>query len=158
MAANTLWTATKSASRATTFAAALQRHARAWGELWERCDVDLPGNERVQLLLRLHISHILQVCSRHTIDLDAGVPARGLNGEAYRGHIFWDTPVSRLQHQPALSGSTHTRSVHRRPARCAFYGCADRAGPPTMRWSLIHPAPFIQPRRPSGHRPADERP
>jgi trehalose/maltose hydrolase-like predicted phosphorylase len=26
----------------------------------------------------------------HTADLDAGVPARGLNGEAYRGHIFWD--------------------------------------------------------------------
>jgi trehalose/maltose hydrolase-like predicted phosphorylase len=44
----------------------------------------------VQLLLRLHISHILQVCSRHTADLDAGVPARGLNGEAYRGHVFWD--------------------------------------------------------------------
>ena len=38
----------------------------------------------------LHISHILQVCSRHTADLDAGVPARGLNGEAYRGHVFWD--------------------------------------------------------------------
>ena len=31
-----------------------------------------------------------QVCSRHTADLDAGLPARGLNGEAYRGHVFWD--------------------------------------------------------------------
>ncbi len=41
-------------------------------------------------MLRLHASHILQVCSRHSADLDAGVPARGLNGEAYRGHIFWD--------------------------------------------------------------------
>jgi trehalose/maltose hydrolase-like predicted phosphorylase len=40
--------------------------------------------------LRLHVCHILQVCSRHTADLDAGVPARGLNGEAYRGHVFWD--------------------------------------------------------------------
>jgi trehalose/maltose hydrolase-like predicted phosphorylase len=30
------------------------------------------------------------VCSPHTADLDAGVPARGLNGEAYRGHVFWD--------------------------------------------------------------------
>jgi trehalose/maltose hydrolase-like predicted phosphorylase len=28
--------------------------------------------------------------SRHTADLDAGVPARGLHGEAYRGHVFWD--------------------------------------------------------------------
>ena len=48
------------------------------------------GNERVQQLLRLHIAHVLQVCSQHTADLDAGLPARGLNGEAYRGHVFWD--------------------------------------------------------------------
>jgi trehalose/maltose hydrolase-like predicted phosphorylase len=42
------------------------------------------------MLLRLHIAHLLQVCSPHTADLDAGLPARGLNGEAYRGHVFWD--------------------------------------------------------------------
>ena len=50
----------------------------------------LPGDDRVQLLLRFHVSHVLQVCSRYTADRDAGVPARGLNGEAYRGHVFWD--------------------------------------------------------------------
>ena len=27
---------------------------------------------------------------RTTVDLDAGIPARGLHGEAYRGHVFWD--------------------------------------------------------------------
>jgi trehalose/maltose hydrolase-like predicted phosphorylase len=73
-----------------TFAEAFEHHARAWDELWDVCDVRVPNDDRVQLLLRLHIAHILQVCSRHTADLDAGVPARGLNGEAYRGHIFWD--------------------------------------------------------------------
>ena len=44
----------------------------------------------MQLLLRFHVAHVLQVCSRHTARHDAGVPARGLNGEAYRGHVFWD--------------------------------------------------------------------
>jgi trehalose/maltose hydrolase-like predicted phosphorylase len=73
-----------------TFAEAFEHHARAWDELWDVCDVQVPNDDRVQLLLRLHIAHILQVCSPHTADLDAGVPARGLNGEAYRGHIFWD--------------------------------------------------------------------
>jgi trehalose/maltose hydrolase-like predicted phosphorylase len=73
-----------------TFADAFERHARAWDELWDVCDVRVPKDDRVQLLLRVHISHVLQVCSPHTADLDAGVPARGLNGEAYRGHIFWD--------------------------------------------------------------------
>jgi trehalose/maltose hydrolase-like predicted phosphorylase len=80
----------KAVGRYGTFADAFERHARAWDELWELCDVRIPKDNRVQLLLRLHISHILQVCSPHTADLDAGVPARGLNGEAYRGHIFWD--------------------------------------------------------------------
>jgi trehalose/maltose hydrolase-like predicted phosphorylase len=86
----TLGNAGKSAGRYPSFAEALKRHARAWEELWEVCDLSLPADQRVQLLLRLHISHVLQVCSRHTADLDAGVPARGLNGEGYRGHVFWD--------------------------------------------------------------------
>jgi trehalose/maltose hydrolase-like predicted phosphorylase len=86
----TLGSAGKSAANYPSFALALERHSRAWEELWDVCDLRLPSNQRVQLLLRFHISHILQVCSRHTADLDAGVPARGLNGEAYRGHVFWD--------------------------------------------------------------------
>jgi trehalose/maltose hydrolase-like predicted phosphorylase len=80
----------KDVGRYPTFAEAFEHHARAWDELWEVCDVRIPKDDWVQLLVRLHISHVLQVCSPHTADLDAGVPARGLNGEAYRGHIFWD--------------------------------------------------------------------
>jgi trehalose/maltose hydrolase-like predicted phosphorylase len=79
-----------SARRYPGFAEALARHTAAWQELWRGCDMTLPQNERVQLVLRFHIAHVLQVCSRHTANYDAGVPARGLNGEAYRGHIFWD--------------------------------------------------------------------
>jgi trehalose/maltose hydrolase-like predicted phosphorylase len=80
----------KAVRRYGTYAEAFERHEQAWDELWDICDVRVPRDDRVQLLLRLHTSHILQVCSPHTADLDAGVPARGLNGEAYRGHIFWD--------------------------------------------------------------------
>ena len=87
---DTLAKAAKSAERHAGFAASFARHRGAWDELWRVCDVCVSGDDRVQLLLRLHIAHILQVCSRHTADLDAGLPARGLNGEAYRGHVFWD--------------------------------------------------------------------
>jgi trehalose/maltose hydrolase-like predicted phosphorylase len=80
----------KAVGRYPNFEEAFQHHVRAWEELWEICDVRIPKDERVQLLLRVHIAHILQVCSPHTADIDAGVPARGLNGEAYRGHVFWD--------------------------------------------------------------------
>ncbi len=68
----------------------LLSHARAWKFLWRKCDVLMkPGNSD-QMVLRLHIFHLLQSVSPNTVGLDAGVPARGLHGEAYRGHIFWD--------------------------------------------------------------------
>jgi trehalose/maltose hydrolase-like predicted phosphorylase len=85
-----LGSAGSSVQRYPSFDEAFQGHAMAWDELWRTCDLSLPNQERVQLVLRFHISHVLQVCSRHTVEHDAGVPARGLNGEAYRGHIFWD--------------------------------------------------------------------
>jgi trehalose/maltose hydrolase-like predicted phosphorylase len=87
---DTLVRAARSAARYDEFAASFRRHGAAWDELWRVCDLRVSGNDQVQLLLRLHIAHLLQVCSRHTADLDAGLPARGLNGEAYRGHVFWD--------------------------------------------------------------------
>jgi len=87
---DTLAKATTSVARHTDFGASFERHAAAWEELWRVCDMRVSGEESVQLLLRLHIAHVLQVCSRNTADLDAGLPARGLNGEAYRGHVFWD--------------------------------------------------------------------
>ena len=87
---DTLVKAVTSVARHTDFGASFERHAAAWEELWRVCDMGVSGEESVQLLLRLHIAHVLQVCSRNTADLDAGLPARGLNGEAYRGHVFWD--------------------------------------------------------------------
>jgi len=85
-----LTAAGKHVARYPGFAEALAEHSFAWTELWDICDLKLPAAPRAQLLLRLHIAHVLQVCSRHTARHDAGVPARGLNGEAYRGHVFWD--------------------------------------------------------------------
>ncbi|MFW5832526.1 MAG: glycoside hydrolase family 65 protein [Pseudomonadota bacterium] len=82
--------AERTVARAADFGQALLAHERAWDQLWAVADITLPGDARVQQLLRFHIAHVLQVCSPHTADLDAGVPARGLNGEAYRGHVFWD--------------------------------------------------------------------
>ncbi|MEO5902121.1 MAG: hypothetical protein ABIR68_18590, partial [Ilumatobacteraceae bacterium] len=69
-------------------------HAAAWGRLWVRCGVDLSlpsvGDTGVPALVRLHLFHVVQSVSPHTADLDAGIGARGLHGEGYRGHVFWD--------------------------------------------------------------------
>ena len=74
--------------RADGFGPLLERHRLAWDRLWERFELTISGSERTQLLLRLHVFHLLQSLSTHTIDLDVGVSARGLHGEAYRGHVF----------------------------------------------------------------------
>ena len=83
-------TAIRSASEAKSFDGLLADHMLAWQQLWERCDIELNDSHRIQMILRLHIFHLLQTVSPHTGELDVGVPARGLHGESYRGHIFWD--------------------------------------------------------------------
>jgi trehalose/maltose hydrolase-like predicted phosphorylase len=65
-------------------------HERAWERLWRRCDVVLEPAAEVQQILRLNIFHLLQTISLHSGDLDVGAPGRGLSGEGYSGHVFWD--------------------------------------------------------------------
>ncbi|MGV9452492.1 glycoside hydrolase family 65 protein [Streptomyces sp. NPDC003635] len=74
--------------RAPGFDALLASHGTAWNQLWRRAALDVAGESG--RILRLHLFHVLQTLSPHTADLDVGVPARGLHGEAYRGHVFWD--------------------------------------------------------------------
>lgn len=83
----------KEISRAPGFEALQEHHSRAWGHLWHRFGLGIEENdgaERVRMILRLHIFHLLQTVSLHSIELDVGIPPRGWHGEAYRGHVFWD--------------------------------------------------------------------
>ncbi len=101
--------ATRVLARAGGFDALLERHVFQWAELWDRFALELDGpDDRDQRILNLHTFHTLQTVSHNAMDLDVGVPARGLHGEAYRGHIFWDEvfiiPFVTLR-LPALSRS-----------------------------------------------------
>lgn len=75
---------------AERFTPLVEQHAQAWQRAWELCDSVVAEQPRVQRILRLHAFHLLQTVSPHTRELDVSIPARGLHGEAYRGHIFWD--------------------------------------------------------------------
>ena len=68
----------------------LQASTAAWQDVWEKIDIQVKGDRTGQKLIRLHLYHTLVTASPHNKHLDAGIPARGLHGEAYRGHIFWD--------------------------------------------------------------------
>ncbi|MFR9775031.1 glycoside hydrolase family 65 protein [Micromonospora sp. MS34] len=71
----------------------LADHVTTWRHLWERFFFDTgdgAGARELLRIVRLHLLHVLQTVSLNTLDLDVGVPPRGLHGEAYRGHILWD--------------------------------------------------------------------
>lgn len=68
----------------------LELSANAWSRIWSRVDIQLTGDRLAQKILRMHLFHLFVTTSPLHVTLDAGIPARGLHGEAYRGHIFWD--------------------------------------------------------------------
>ena len=63
---------------------------KAWSGIWKKTDIKLTGDRIAQKMIRLHIYHLMVSASPHNKTIDAGITARGLHGEAYRGHIFWD--------------------------------------------------------------------
>ncbi len=106
---------------ADSFDELLGQHVLAWAHLWGRFSIELHDSVEDWMLpaLRLHIFHLLQTVSPNSMDRDVGVPARGLHGEAYRGHIFWDDlfvfPVLNLR-LPELSRSLKAYRYRRLPA------------------------------------------
>ncbi|MFJ7912346.1 glycoside hydrolase family 65 protein [Kitasatospora sp. NPDC096204] len=76
------------AAEAGEFDRLLAEHALRWAELWRRCRIEADFDGAGPL--HLNLFHLLQTYSEHSVDLDVGIPARGLHGEAYRGHVFWD--------------------------------------------------------------------
>ena len=119
-------------SRLGRFADLLDGHQTAWAHLWERLAIDVDDHDNELRILRLHLLHLLQTVVLNTTDLDVGVPARGLHGEAYRGHVFWDElfifPVLNFRFPPitrSLLRYRHRRLPEaRRAAREAGYAGA----------------------------------
>jgi len=80
----------KALEKMTNYDGELELSAKAWKKIWDEWDIKVDGDRAAQKLIRLHLYHMMVTASPHHVDLDAGIPPRGLHGEAYRGHIFWD--------------------------------------------------------------------
>lgn len=91
-----------------TFDELLESTTKKWDQVWDKVDIRIVGDRRALKLLRLHLYHLMVTTSPLNASIDAGIPARGLHGEAYRGHIFWDElfilPVYNI-HFPEVSRS-----------------------------------------------------
>ncbi len=75
---------------AGTFNSIVKESAIEWEKIWNKIDIQIKGDPKSQMLVRLHLYHLMVTASPNNVNIDAGIPARGLHGEAYRGHIFWD--------------------------------------------------------------------
>ncbi|MBW1688361.1 MAG: glycoside hydrolase family 65 protein, partial [Deltaproteobacteria bacterium] len=73
------------------FSRLLAEHCRAWDDRWRRADIRIDGDHDAERALRFNVYHLLAAAS----DSDPGVSvgAKGLSGEGYRGHVFWDTEI-----------------------------------------------------------------
>jgi beta-phosphoglucomutase family hydrolase len=82
--------ASETLSQCKDFDSIYRPHVESWKFLWDKFDIRIEGDNFAQKVTRLHIYHLLITASPHNANIDVGMPARGLHGEAYRGHIFWD--------------------------------------------------------------------
>src|SRR6056297_2184566 len=64
-------------------------HIYKWYDLWNDMDIKISGDDFDQLAIRFAQFHLIQMTPAH--DARISIPAKGLSGEGYKGHVFWDT-------------------------------------------------------------------
>jgi kojibiose phosphorylase len=72
----------------------VQAHIEAWASRWATADVAIEGDELAQRAIRFAVYHLIAGASPE--DERASIGARGLTGDAYKGHVFWDTEIFML--------------------------------------------------------------
>ena len=106
----------------------VRAHVDAWGRRWNVAGVWIVGDEEAQRALRFAIYHL--IAATNPADEHVSIGARGLTGEAYRGHVFWDTEIYMLPFyiftDPPAARSLlmyryHTLGAARRKAKAQGY-------------------------------------
>ncbi|MDP3314045.1 glycoside hydrolase family 65 protein [Lutibacter sp.] len=57
---------------------------------WEHSDIQIDGDLEMQQGLRFNLFHLVQSVGK---DRFSNISAKGLSGEGYEGHYFWDTEI-----------------------------------------------------------------
>ncbi len=76
------------AARQTGWDGLLKAQRSFLDEFWDHGDIEVEGDPAIQQAVRFSLFHILQTTAR--ADGNA-IPAKGLTGNGYDGHSFWDT-------------------------------------------------------------------
>ncbi|QLA66281.1 glycoside hydrolase family 65 protein [Enterobacter pasteurii] len=74
------------------YAALLKRSVSAWEKVWRDCRVEVESSEdEDQMALDYAVWHLTTMTPAHSERSSIG--AKGLTGEGYKGHVFWDTEI-----------------------------------------------------------------
>lgn len=69
----------------------LLEHQKSYlDQYWAVSDIEVEGDQRVQEGIRFNLYHLLQSVGK---DPASNIAAKGLSGEGYEGHYFWDTEI-----------------------------------------------------------------
>ena len=79
--------ALSSAAR-TGFDGLLEGQRAYLDDFWARADVEIDGDDELQQAVRFALFHTLQSAARAE---KRAIPGKGLTGNGYDGHVFWDT-------------------------------------------------------------------
>jgi trehalose/maltose hydrolase-like predicted phosphorylase len=111
------------------FDALLAEHREAWARLWEDAEVTIDGQPDDQLAARFCVFHVLSAAPAAG---EAAVGPRGLTGDAYGGHVFWDADVFVLPAlaaiRPAAARAVLEYRIRRLPAARAEAAALGRNG------------------------------
>ncbi|HRE27285.1 MAG TPA: glycoside hydrolase family 65 protein, partial [Anaerolineales bacterium] len=78
------------AARDAGFDALAAEQKRFLDDFWAEADIVLDGDPALQQGIRFNLFHLLQSVGR---DGKTNIAAKGLTGEGYEGHYFWDTEI-----------------------------------------------------------------
>ena len=70
-----------------------EKHIKDMQTFWDKADIEIEGDDTLQLGLRFNLFHLNQAAAR---DGKRNMSAKGLTGEGYEGHYFWDTEMYML--------------------------------------------------------------
>jgi trehalose/maltose hydrolase-like predicted phosphorylase len=87
-------------NRALGWRAVLAAHEAAWHARWVASDILIEGDDESQQALRFAVYHLTSAANPE--DDRVSIGARALTGDAYLGHVFWDTEIYLLPFYTAV--------------------------------------------------------
>jgi trehalose/maltose hydrolase-like predicted phosphorylase len=77
-------------AKADGFEALCESQQRYLDHFWQHADVEIAGDDALQQGMHFNQFHLLQSVGR---DGKTNIAAKGVTGEGYEGHYFWDTEI-----------------------------------------------------------------